>query len=169
MKKLLLPLIFLAVPAFVVSCADSHSAPSDPEEVASGNIAAELREKVAHSDSFICDGVGELDTVTLREELQSQIEGLKYDISLNHSYVETMEKAIKRKAPGFREMKDRENRRVQHKIDSLNQLLEETSADEVVYIRTRYYYRCENRKGQMVKDSTWVLLNPDLSVKLVMN
>lgn len=169
MKKLLLPLIFVAVSAFVVGCADSHSKPSDPEKVACRNIAAELKQKVLDPDTFVCDGVGELDTVTLREELQSQIDGLEYDISLNHKYVETMEEAIGRKAPGFREMKDRENRRVQHKIDSLSQLLQQTEADEVVYIRTRYYYRSENRKGQMVKDSTWVLLNPNLTVKLVIN
>lgn len=169
MKNLLLQLVFFAVVALAGGCANFHSKDSDAEKVASRNIAAELREKVLHSDTFVCDGVGELDSITLRQELQSQIAGLEYDLSLNHKYIKTMEEAIGREAPGFREIKKRENRRVEHKIDSLSRLLQKTSADEVVYIRTRYYYRSKNRKGQMVKDSTWVLLNPDLSVKLVMN
>ena len=163
--------LFLLLPtAWMVSgCSGFGGSGGDVKEIARENISSRMKEEVQKPDSFICEGINFFDTITLQEEIISKIEGLKYDLSLNDRYVRKLEEAIGREAPGFQRFKDRENLRIQNKIDSLRQVLNDAPKDEIVYIRTKFLYRQQSRNGSMVRDSAWAFLNPDLSVMMIIN
>lgn len=169
MQKMLF-LYFLLPAVWVVSgCSGPETSGENMREIARENISTRVRSEVQNPDSFVCEGIDHFDTITLEEELENKIEGLEYDLSLNNQYIRKLEEAIGREAPGFTNFKDRENDRIKRKIDSLQIVLDNAPNDEIVYIRTKYLYRNKTRNGSMVKDSAWVFLNPDLSVKMIID
>ena len=169
MHKVLFLYFLLSLSGTFSSCSDSERSEEELREIAKENITNRMRSEVLNPASLECEGLGPFDTITLEEELKNKIAGLEYDLNLNNRYIEKLEEAIGREATGFRKFKDQENRRIRKKMDSLQSVLEQTPGDEIVYIRTRFVYRSRNRNGSTIKDSAWIFLNPDLSVKLVID
>ena len=160
MQKVLLLYLLLPTAWVVSGCSGSGASAEDMREIARENISTRMRSEVQIPESFVCEGIGYFDTITLEEELENKIAGLEYDLSLNDLYVKKLEEAISRRAPGFTNFKERENERIRNKIDRLQIVLDNAPEDEIVYIRTKYLYRNQTRNGSMVRDSAWYSLTP---------